>query len=695
MNDKIANTHLTRSAIVYVRQSSMTQVRNNHESRRLQYAMKTKLTTLGWPEERVKVIDDDLGVTASGAAHRKGFEQMAARVALGGVGVIAARELSRLARNSTDWQRLFELCRQSDTLLLENEAVYNLRNANDRLLLGIKGGISSYELDLILSRASDGKKEKARRGELVIGVPVGFVKTRDGRIEITPESRVREAVALVFTKFFELGSAGRVTRWFAEEDLTLPAQMPGCCDGGRIRWVEARRGNVIQILTNPVYAGAYVHGRGRRLPGGYGGRSRYIRSRESNDWEVLIKDHHAGYIEFDGYEKICAMLEHNRQAYASAHGAGGAAKNGTGLLSGLIRCGHCGRMMRVSYASRNRMVRYSCFRGDGNALPKCPFSFGGREPEEMVVRALFEALKPTVMEAAEQAYLEEHSAVDERERALALESDQMRYEAERAERQYDAIEPENRMVAAELERRWNVALERSAAAAARLEEHRGRLRRERRSREEFLSMAEGFEAVWNASEADVSLKKRILRTAIKEIVADGSQDGREIVLRVHWSGGIHTEYTHHRRPTGQTHRSHCVEAVTAIVELSSICEDRMIAKYLNENKTLRYDGQAWTPQMVKNVRVKRGICQYDPERRRAEGLMTLNEAAHHLGVSHDALQGMASRDEVPYRRPLPVGPYIFRQSDLAGHRGDALRAAVKARTKRKKQETPVNGGLFD
>lgn len=692
MTDAIAATHLKRSAIVYVRQSSMGQVRTHLESQRLQYAMQSKLSQLGWTESSIDVIDEDLGVTANGTADRKGFEHMLARVVLGGVGIIAAREITRFARNSADWQQLIERCRQADTLLLDHETVYDVRRPGDRLMLGIKGSFSGYELDMLRARSQDALWAKARRGELYSCIPVGYVLVGDTHLEMTPDERVREALALVFSKFLELGSGLRVLRWFEAGGVPLPSMSP---DGSVLSWKPARLSRIMRFLTNPIYAGAYVYGRrGVKKGGGARAGSRDA-IRDPALWDVFIPEHHAGYIDFETFEKIRLMLRSNKQGFAAERGAGGAAKEGAGLFSGLMRCGRCGRLMRVSYHSKNRCARYACYRGDGEGVPRCAFNFSGEQPDELLSAAVADVLTPLAVEASALAFVEEQSEVDGRELALARAVEQARYEAERARRQYDAIEPENRLVAATLERRWNDALQAEAEAAARLGEYRGGVRRTRRSREEFMALAAVFPDLWNSPETDVVLKKRIIRVLIEEIVVEESADQREINLRVHWKGGAHSEYRFVRHRTGYSRLSHPEAVVRAILELTAMCDDRMIAKYVNENGFRRRDGAMWTAAMVGQVRHYRRVLRHDPAKREREGLLTLNEAAKFLGVSHDALQALATRGEVPHRHPLPVGPYIFRKSDLSGQHGDHLRSIVRSRTKRNSSKPLENGGLFD
>lgn len=697
MNEKIKVDHLGRAAVVYVRQSSPEQVRNNLESQRLQYAMKQRISGLGWGDKAIQVVDDDLGITANGSAERKGFDRLIGQVACGHIGLVAAREVTRLARNSGDWQRLIELCRQTDTLVMDHESVYDVRTPNDRLLLGIKGNISSYELDVIRVRALDALREKARRGALVLSVPAGYVKTPDKRIEITPDLQVRETVDRVFAKFLELGSARRTVRWFRESGILLPGHQ-SVYDGRHIQWNLATIARILRILNNPVYAGVYVYGRPLKEKWKYLKTIPQARAgdREADAWPVVIPNSHEGYIDSGTFERIHRMLDNNTQRLAGQRGAGGAARHGKGLLSGLLRCALCGRLLHVAYLAGKKTYRYryECFSGDG-AQPRCRFLFNGLAPDELIERAVLQVLTPLTVETAEQAFLEHDAAENEQEKALARECERTRYEAERAWRQYDAIEPENRLVAVSLERRWNKALEQQREAEDRLAEIRASVRGQKRSREDFLAMAAAFPDIWRSPSTDIALKKRIVRALIEEISTEEIPP-RDILLRVHWRGGNHTEYRFAKPMSGDNGRKHPVEAITAIIQLRAICDDRMIAKYLNQNSVPRAGGEAgWNSEHVKIARKRRSLSPYDPVERKNAGFMTLKEASAFLGMSPDGLQSLAIRGEAAHERPLPTGPYIFRRADIEGQNGDRLRAMVQGRLKRKLAKTPINGGLFE
>ena len=340
MSEKLTVRHLARRALIYVRQSSHQQLMHNRESRRLQYAMEQRVRDLGWRE--TEVIDEDQGLSATSTAGRTGFQRLVAEVCLGKIGAVAAIEVSRFARNNRDWHQLIEMCAMVDTLLIEHEAIYDPRRANDRLLLGLKGSMSEYELDLLRQRSLEARWAKARRGELVIEAPVGFVKTADQRLEKDPDLRVQKAIELVFRKFFELGTARRTGTWCLENGVNLPAKRRGP-SGLETWWRRASYGSVIRLLKEPTYAGAYAYGRTTtrtEVVDGALRRSTVLKPLE--DWSVLIPDHHEGYIGWDQFQRIQQMLDDNVTQFRSSRHPG-APKRGPALLAGLLRCGRCAR----------------------------------------------------------------------------------------------------------------------------------------------------------------------------------------------------------------------------------------------------------------------------------------------------------------------------------------------------------------
>lgn len=684
MNDKIKPHHVERNAVLYIRQSSTFQVAHNEESRRLQYAMAQRIRDLGWQE--VMVIDEDLGRSASDGVERTGFQRMVAEVCLGRVGVVAAREVSRFARNSKDWQQLIEVCRMVDTLLLDQEVVYDSRNSNDRLLLGLKGSLNEYELDLLRQRSQEARRQKAARGELVVAAPVGYIKTPDQRLEKVPDLRVQEAIHLLFGKFFELGTVRQTMMWFIEQGLNLPGTYQ--TEGGALTiWRRPRYGAVVRILRDPVYAGAYRYGKCTVTTAIRDGRPRKVMLRKPmKDWLVLIPNRHEGYITWDQFQQVDQMITKNSQVWCAS--SPGAPKQGPALLSGLLRCRKCGRKLMVNYTGQKHdAVRYQCRRGTlDKGEPTC-ISFGGTAVDEAFAREVLQVVQPAALQAAMRAAQQKADRQDELLGALTMELQAARYEADRARRQYDLVDPENRLVSEELERRWNNALANLRKTESRVEqEHHHRSQMVPVSMERLRDLSADLESVWRDPDTDNRLKKRIVRTLIEEVVVDVDSDAGEIVLVVHWRGGVHTELRLRRRRRGQSSSDTSVETIGVVRTLATICRDDWIASFLNRNGLRTGAGNRWTRERIVSLRNYHGIPVYSDERRKSEGWMNLGEAASYLSVAAKTLRLAAERRDVPSLHPVAFGPWVFRRTDLDEPK-------VRARIKTTKEDQTTLAGL--
>jgi DNA invertase Pin-like site-specific DNA recombinase len=592
MNDKIDPSHLQRKAVLYVRQSSPHQVVHNQESRLLQYAMQGRLRQLGWSE--IEIIDDDLGRSAAGTALREGFQRMVAEVSLGRVGAVAAREVSRFARNSREWQQLIEVCRIVDTLLIDQETIYDPRHSNDRLLLGLKGSLNEYELDLLRHRGLEARWQKAHRGELILTAPVGYLAEKTGYVK-DPDQRVQQAIRQVFDKFLELGTVRQVLFWYVEHDLQLPTRKHL---NGRWHtvWRRPHYGTIYRMLTHPMYAGAYVFGQTQRVTRWEGGSPEcHTVTRPRGQATVLLPHRHEGYISWEDFQRIQTMIVGNAPK-GTGQGAGGAVRTGEALLAGLLRCRRCGRKLTVRYTGREHdALRYCCFRAcQDNGEPRC-IHFGGTPVDEIIAEQVLQVVQPAAIEAAllgaETQSRQEVQIIG----ALELELKAARYAADHAQQQFDAVDPKNRLVADELERRWNHALERVGELEERIQQEQAQCRRTNLpSKDELVTLARDLESLWDHPDTDIRLKKRILRALIEEVLADVDSNAGAVQLVVHWKGGVHTELTVFRRRRGQNRRHTSASTVQAIELLARILPDSMIAGCLTQNGQRTGAGNFWT-----------------------------------------------------------------------------------------------------
>jgi len=692
MSEKIQAHHLSRKAVLYVRQSSPQQVMRNEESRRLQYGMETRLRELGWSE--ILVVDEDLGRSAAGATERSGFERMVADVCLGKVGAVAAREVSRFARNSRDWQQLVEVCRMVDTLLIDHESVYDARRGNDRLLLGLKGSLNEYELDILRLRSVEARQEKARRGELVTVAPAGHVASVEHGYVKDPDRRVQNAVQLVFEKFLELGSVRQTLMWFIEHGLEIPVREHGASDW-EIVWKRPVYQTMMRILRQPAHAGIYAYGRTEHtVELRKGVLRKRIRRKPMEKWLALHYDHHEGYVDREQFERIQEMI--SRNATGGSGASSGAPRKGLALLAGLVRCRRCGQKLMVAYTGRARNVqRYICCRGAlNNAESRC-ITFGGSPVDDAVSREVLRVVRPGAIEAAMLARQEAAGKQSEVVEALRLDLKAARYAADRAWKQYDATDPENRLVADELERRWNDSL-------VRVQELEERIDREQEScawmgppeSDTFEGLAANLDQIWSDPDTDVRLKKRVVRALVEEVLVDRNSKAGEISLVIHWKGGTHTELVIACRKRGENSLHTSKDTVEAVRVLTLICSDDVIAGILNRNRRLTGRGNRWTRERVTSLRTKRSIPKHSIERQTAEGWMNLTQAAAYLGVDQKALRRAVERGQLEARHPLPDGPWIFKREDLDQPGASKVIEAIRRRRRGAAGHSPEQLSLF-
>jgi DNA invertase Pin-like site-specific DNA recombinase len=517
-NDKIKAMHLKRCAIVYVRQSTAAQVQYNRESTDRQYKLSERALKLGWSDSQIKIVDEDLARSGAGTSERNGFVAMTTEIALGHVGLILSIEVSRVARNNADWYRLLDLCGVTDTLIGDEDGIYHPGLFNDRLLLGLKGTMAEAELHVIRARLEGGIRNKAARGELRRGLPVGFIWGEDdGEVLIHPDQSVAHAIQCIFEKFAEVGSVRQVWLWFRSQNISFPSQSNSSAD---IRWITATYTGIHHVLTNPVYAGAYTYGKTHqeRFVDQDGRLRKLTRTLPRSEWAVLIQDHHKGFIDWETYEMNQSRIaKNNRHA---PHQASGAIREGSALLQGLATCGRCGRRLLVYYQGNNSTPGYYCAASNiANGRGLHCMRVGGVRIDEAVAQAFLEAVAPVGIEAA---LLAEKNIAAEHDAAIAqwrLQVERARYETERAERRYRAVEPENRLVIRTLETEWERRLNELAAAEAELTrrqyKHPKSLTEEQRTR--IGALGADLKRVWEASTTTDRDRKELIQTLLDEV----------------------------------------------------------------------------------------------------------------------------------------------------------------------------------
>jgi len=678
MNDKIRATHLERQAIVYVRQSSAQQVRDHCEGRERQYALADHAKNLGFVH--VDTIDDDLGRTGSGLVERPGFGRLLSLVCDGTVGAVLAFEASRLARNNRDWHHLIDLCALTDTLVVDLDGIYDPRQVNDRLLLGLKGSMSEFELGLLRQRARAAIDAMVARGAVIHAVPIGYVRTDDQRCEMDPNLEIQEAIRRVFAKFQEMGTARQVLLWHREEQVTLPARTRGSY--GSVRWELPTYSRILQVLTNPTYSGAYVRGRTRTTTKMVNGRARKVSERVKNPqaWQVLLKDRHEGYISWNKYMQNQERLSANLAG--SIETGKGSPRSGAALLSGLLRCGQCGRKLRVRYGGTSGVVvRYECTARKQELGARGCFTLGGVRLEREVSRQVLDALSLEGAGASLAAFDRASSQQSERGKALTLAAERARYETSRCRKQYDAVDPENRLVAQELERRWEAAIESQREIEERLESALQSVQALTESeRERIVAFGADLPALWESGPAASALKKRILRAVIEEIVID--MRAKDVDVRIHWKGGAHTRISVPHNGPGSTRRCIPKDTIALVRDLCQLKQDRYVATILNRLNIPQSDGKTWTRVSVTSLRHRHGIPCYDPDSKTE--VVSLSGAAERLGIDRFAVKRLVDRGIIPARRFGSRIPNIIRVEDLD-------RPHVRAALANRSNPPPVSG----
>jgi len=663
---KITASHRERLCLVYVRQSTLAQTRANTESLERQYELAGQAVTLGWAREQVRVVDADLGRSGADAAGREGFQHLVSEVALGRVGLVIGLEASRLARSSSDWYQLLDLCGMAGTLIADGDGIYDPSAYSDRLVLGLKGTISEAELHLIKGRLIAGIRHKAAKGELRVALPAGLEYDAPGQPVLCADEAAREAIATVFRRFTEFGSARQVMLSLRDDGLELPRRRTG----GRLEWAPASYGAVMGILTTPAYAGAFAFGRTRsaRKPGLAGGTAR--RPVPMDQWDVLITGHHPGYITWEQYLANQERLHANCPAPAGQ--ACGAVREGRGLLQGLLRCGRCGRMMRTGYdrsGTSGVRPRYFCAAEPtylGRKTAWCQ-SAGGRDLEKAVLAEVFAVLEPAALAATATALAGAEAARAEHLKAFELAAERARYDADRARRQYDACDPENRLVARTLEAAWEGKLAAVAAAEAALAAEQDRQPSVLTAEElRWLETAGAdIRAVFDAPTTTPRQRKQLIRALISEITVTVDAEARTAALTIYWEGGASTSITATLPRLGAPWRTTDASTVDLVRRMAGHYDDATIAGTLARQGRRTGTGLAFTQARVAEIRHAYGIpAASRRENARPPGhdgdVVSITHAAAELGIGVSTIYRWLADGFITGEQDAPGGPWRIR-----------------------------------
>jgi DNA invertase Pin-like site-specific DNA recombinase len=662
---KVTAAHLRRCALVYVRQSTAAQVEYNRESTERQYRLAERAAELGWQREQIKVLDQDLGISGSGLAERAGFTHMTAEVALGRVGIVLGLEVSRLARNNADWYRLLDLCGTTDTLIGDADGIYHPGLFNDRLVLGLKGTMSEAELHVLRARLNGGIRNKAARGELRRGLPVGLIwGEADGEVLLHPDEAVSGAVRAVFERFAEVGSARQVWLWFRQQGLRFPLQSNALPE---MRWITPSYAKIHGVLSNPVYAGAYVYGKTRyeRYIDDTGRVRRRVRHLPRSEWSIVIRDHHQGFIDWETFEANQLRLAQN--IHPRPHQTGGAVREGAALLQGIAKCGRCGRSLRVYYRGRHAAPGYYCAGSTvNNGRGEWCLHVGGRQIDAAVAEAFLAALAPAGLEAALRAAEQLESDHDGVLAQSRREVERAQYETQRAERRYRVVDPENRLVARGLEAEWENSLRQLEAVRAELSRRERQRPRELQPEERAAihSLGGDLKRVWSAPTTADRDRKELLRALLEEVIIAVQRQECQAHLMMRWRGGAVTQIDvaiPRFQPMGPRTDE---DTISLLRRLAALYPDELIAGILNRQGRKTATGERFTANQVGSLRRYRNIPRFQPLAEPPLGeLVTIRKAAQILRLNPSTIHRWLADGFIAGEQITPGAPWQIRITD--------------------------------
>lgn len=663
---KIRPEHLRRQACVYVRQSTLHQVREHTASAEAQYGLVERAKAFGWTRESIQVYDRDLGVSGGADAEREDFRQLVADVGLAKIGIVLALDVTRFARNNADWYRLLDLCGVCDTLIADTDGVYDLSSYNDRLLLGMKGTMSEAEHHLIKARLTAGIERRSRAGKLRKRLPVGLEYDDQGDVQLTPDESVRHAIQNVFQRYVRYGTAYRAYRSLQNDGMQLPSRPS---DEIGVRWMKARYCAVLGILKNPQYAGAYAYGKRRQVR--YVDEEGRIRIRSEclpiEEWKVLIKDHHPGYINWEQYVENQQRLKESSLAYSQGEGSK-VIRKGHALLQGLIRCGKCGRRMTTIYAGKGDTIRHVCNRASRTyGEDEHCHSIGGSRLQKAVVEVFLEALSPASMKVTVAALERMANEEDAVMTQLTHRRDEAEYLAARAQRQFDKVEPENRLVARTLESEWDARLRELAEIEQQIEQHKHQqpppLTAEERAR--LIDIGLDLRRIWEAPTTENEERKQLLRAAFDDVVVKVDRDARIAHVTLVWQGGAVSEIDVKLPRIGGGTNPDESQLIEEMRRMAEVMTDTQIAGTLNRRAIRTATGLPFTVPRVRDFRRRHRIPEYTPSPNEDdEPTYTAVQAAEKLGVSNITVLRWLREGFLLGEQVAPRAPWRIKASSL-------------------------------
>jgi DNA invertase Pin-like site-specific DNA recombinase len=661
ITSKIADQHLSRAACIYIRQSTQGQVRFNQESTERQYNLKNKAQSLGWRPERIRILDRDLGQSGARTTNREDFKTLVSDVAMGQVGAIFSLEASRLARSNKDWHRLLELCAITSTLVIDEDGCYDPSEFNDSLVLGMKGTFAQAELHIIRARLHGGKLNKARKGELKFSLPVGYVFDGD-KIALDPDQEVQGAVRTVFELFEREGSAFAVVQRFNELDLRFPRRQWGGAWDGKLIWGRLTHSRVIGMLANPTYAGTYVFGRFQSCKhiSPNGEICTQVRRMSQDEWRVTIPDHHPGYISWEQFLANRQRLQANR---TNGEVLAGPAREGLCLLQGLLLCGTCGRRLGVRYTGNGGVYPiYQCVWKHREALAsRACMSIPFKPLDSTIAERVVAAVTPLTIELALKAL----TSLEERDCAIAAQwrrrIERARYDADLAERRYEAVDPHNRLIASTLEQRWNDAAQRVLELETEFANFQRQTLRtvSAEQKRQILQLANDFPRLWTAPSTEARDRKRMLRLLIKDVTVVKGPERKLLQLKIRWQGGA-TEVVELQLPANRPDAiRYTATVIDRVRDLAREHDDEDIAALFNREALTSSTGKPFTASMISWIRFKHRIS--GPSR--PAGTLSVNEVCERYGVSMHVVYYWIERGHISAQRRKPGLPYAITITD--------------------------------